>query len=186
MSRSVLSRSSDSGQEVQGGDVVGPHDCELASIEGGHVTDRHPFRGSDHGAIDRSQWQVAIELYQFGDAKPVFGRDVFGDQIACGEVPQEPDLSVMAKSRLEQVDHLGYYQGGYQQRTRVRLEQFEALGVVVLVCVDVGVERASVDEKGYWETSSRRISSMRTETSCVPLLPAAEAINFRRPDPPPR
>jgi hypothetical protein len=66
------------------------------------------------------------------------------------------------------------------------LEQFEALGVVVVVCVDVGVERAGVDEEGYGETSSRRISSMRTETSCEPLLPAAEAINFRRPDPPPR
>ena len=66
------------------------------------------------------------------------------------------------------------------------LEQFEALGVVVVVCVDVGVERAGVDEKGYRETSSRRISSMRTETSCEPLLPAAAAINFRRPNPPPR
>ncbi len=30
---------SDSGQEVQGGDVVGPYDGEVASIEGGHVTD---------------------------------------------------------------------------------------------------------------------------------------------------
>jgi hypothetical protein len=66
------------------------------------------------------------------------------------------------------------------------LEQFEALGVVIVVCVDVGVERSGVDEEGYRETSSRRISSMRTETSCEPLLPAAEAINFRRPDRPPR
>jgi hypothetical protein len=107
------------------------------------------------------------------------GCDVFGDQIARGEVPEETDFSVMAKSRLEQVDHLGHYQDGHQQRTRVRLEQFEALGVVVVICVDVGVERASVDEEGYWETSSRRISSMRIETSCEPLLPAAEAINFR-------
>ena len=60
----------------------------------------------------------------------------------------------------------------------MKLEQFEALGVVVVVCVDVGVERAGVDEEGYRATSSRRISSMRTETSCEPLLPAAEAINF--------
>ena len=66
------------------------------------------------------------------------------------------------------------------------LEQFEALVMVVVVCVDVGVERAGVDEEGYRETSLRRISSMRTETSCEPLLPAAEVINFRRPDPPPR
>jgi hypothetical protein len=66
------------------------------------------------------------------------------------------------------------------------LEQFEALGVVIVVCVDVGVKRAGVDEERYRETSLRRISSMRTETSCEPLRPAAEAINFRRPGPPPR
>ena len=58
--------------------------------------------------------------------------------------------------------------------------------MVVVVCVDVGVERAGVYEESYRETSSRRISSMRTETSCEPLRPAAEAINFRRPDPLPR
>jgi hypothetical protein len=66
------------------------------------------------------------------------------------------------------------------------LEQFEALGVMIVVCVDVGVERTGIDEEGYRETSSRRISSMRTETSCEPLLPAAAPISFRRPDPPPR
>jgi hypothetical protein len=28
-------------------------------------------------------------------------------------------------------------------------EQFEAFGVVIVVCVDVGVERSGVDEEGY-------------------------------------
>ena len=45
------------------------------------------------------------------------------------------------------------------------LEQFEAIGVVVVVRIDVGVERPGVDEQGYRATSSRRISSIRTETS---------------------
>ena len=66
------------------------------------------------------------------------------------------------------------------------LKQFKALGMVVVVCVDIGVERTGIDKEGYGETSWRRISSMRTETSCEPLLPAAEAINLRRPNPPPR
>ena len=111
---------------------------------------------------------------------------MFGDQIAGGEVPQEPDFCVVAESGAEQVDHFGDYQDGYQQRTRMGFEQFEALGVVVVVCVDVCVERAGVDEDGYRETSSLRISSMRIETSREPLLPAAAAINFRRPVRPPR
>jgi hypothetical protein len=44
-------------------------------------------------------------------------------------------------------------------------EQFEALGVVVVVGIDVGVQRAGVDEEGYRLASSRRICSIRTETS---------------------
>ena len=45
------------------------------------------------------------------------------------------------------------------------LEQFEALGVVAVVCIDAGVQRAVVDEQGYRVTLRRRISSIRTETS---------------------
>jgi hypothetical protein len=183
---SVLPLSSESGQEVEGGDVVGPHDGEVASIEGGHVTDRQPFRGCDHGAVDRSQWQISIGLDQFGYPKPVFGRDVLGDQIAGGQVPQEPDLSLVTEPGPEQVDHLGNHKDGYQKRARMGLEQFQAFGVMVVVCVDVGVKGAGVDDERYRETSLRRISSMRTETSWEPLRPAAEAINFRRPGPPPR
>jgi hypothetical protein len=66
------------------------------------------------------------------------------------------------------------------------LEQLKALAVMVVVRIDVGVQRAGVDEQGYRATSSRRISSIRTETSCEPLLPAAEAISLRRSGPPPR
>ena len=158
----------------------------MASIEGGHVTDRQPLSGGDHGAIDRSQWPSSVGLDQFGDARPILGCDVFGDQVADGHVPQEPHFSVVTESSPDEVDHLRQYQYGYQQRTRRVLEQFKALGVVVVVCVDVGVDRAGIDKEGYRETSWRRISSMRTETSCEPLLPAAEAMNFRRPDLPPR
>ena len=79
----------------------GPHDGEVASIEGGHVTDRQPFSGGDHGAIDRSQWQISVGLDQFGNAQPIFGCDVFGDQVASGEVPQEPHFSVVTESSPE-------------------------------------------------------------------------------------
>jgi hypothetical protein len=36
--------------------------------------------------------------------------------------------------------------------------------VMIVVRVDVGVEGTGVDEDCYWVTSSRRISSIRTET----------------------
>lgn len=111
---------------------------------------------------------------------------MFRDQVARCEVRQESDFSVMAESGPEEVHNLRHHQDGYQQRTRMGLEQLKALAVMVVVRIDVGVQRAGVDEQGYRATSSRRISSIRTETSCEPLLPAAEAISLRRSRPPPK
>jgi hypothetical protein len=42
-------------------------------------------------------------------------------------------------------------------------------------------KRTSIDDERYWETSCRRISSIGTETSWDTVLPAADAINLRRP-----
>jgi hypothetical protein len=145
--------------------VAGAHDGEVASIESRHVRDRQAFCGGDHRAVDGSQREVAIDVDQFGDTEPVLGNDVFRDQVAGCEVPQESDFGVLPESSAQEVDNLGHYQDGYQQRTRMGLEQFEALDVVVVVGVDIGVQRAGVDEEGYRVTSSRRISSIRTETS---------------------
>ena len=39
---------------------------------------------------------------------------MFGDQIAGGEVSQEPDFDVVAESGAEQVDQFGNYQDGYE------------------------------------------------------------------------
>jgi len=47
----------------------------------------------------------------------------------------------------------------------VVLEQFEAVGMVPVVRVDIGVEGTGVDEEGYRSTSARRISSIRSEMS---------------------
>lgn len=63
----------------------------------------------------------------------------------------------------------------------MRFQERESFDVVVVVGVDVGVERSGVDKDRYWATSSRRISSIRTETSWDPLLPAPAAIIRRRP-----
>jgi len=52
-------------------------------------------------------------------------------------------------------------------------QQFECGAVIAVVGVDVGVERAGVDEEGYGVTSAARISSMRSEMSSRPLRPAA-------------
>ncbi len=45
------------------------------------------------------------------------------------------------------------------------LEQLHARLVVLVVRIDVGVERTRVDDKRYDAASLRRISSTRSETS---------------------
>ncbi len=61
------------------------------------------------------------------------------------------------------------------------LEKLKALGMVAVVCVDVGVQGPDVDQERYCRTSARRISSIRSEMSDRPLAPAPAAISRRRP-----
>ena len=76
---------------------------------------------------------------------------------------------------------LGDDEHGDDERAWVSLQQTEAFIMVTVVGVDVGIERAGVDQEGYRFTSARRISSIRSETSGVPLRPTPAAIKRRRP-----
>jgi hypothetical protein len=57
---------------------------------------------------------------------------------------------------------------------------------VLVVGVDIGVQRSRIDEESYGATSARRISSIRSEMSEWPLRPEAAAISRRFPIGPPR
>ena len=66
-------------------------------------------------------------------------------------------------------------------------EEFERGSVVGVVGIDVGVERAGVnDECAYRTTSAAKISSMRAEMSLRPLCPAPAAPSRRLVDGPPK
>lgn len=107
----------------------------------------------------------------------------FGDEISGGEVTEEADLGVRAEPRPEQVDDLGDDEDWDDEWTRVRLEDFEALLVVPVVTVYVGIERPRVDDEGDQATSARRIFSICSDTSETPLAPAPAASRRRRPRP---
>jgi hypothetical protein len=51
--------------------------------------------------------------------------------------------------------------------------------MVLVVGIDVGVERAGIDQQSYRPASWRRISSMRSDTSVRPLRPAFAPPNCR-------
>jgi hypothetical protein len=66
------------------------------------------------------------------------------------------------------------------------LQELKTCRVMGVVEIDVGVERTSVDDQSDAGTSAARISSIRSETSERPLLPAPAAKSRRLVPPPPR
>ena len=66
----------------------------------------------------------------------------------------------------------------------MRLQELKATVVIAIICVRVGIQRPRIHEERYRTASFRRISSIRSETSVSPLLPAFAARNRRLPPPP--
>lgn len=94
-------------------------------------------------------------------------------KFAAGEIAEEANLSLPAQSGLDQVGDLGDDEHGDDERSRMRLQQLQAGGVVGVVGIDVGVERASVDDQRDGTYSEARISSIHSETSSPPPRPLA-------------
>ena len=79
---------------------------------------------------------------------------------------------------------LGDDQNRRGERLWMTLQEREAVLMVSVVGVDVRIEGARIDECRYRPHSSRRISSMRSETSLRPLAPAPAASRRRSRRPP--
>ena len=103
------------------------------------------------------------------------GSTCSGVQITRREVPQKPDFGGRAKPRGQKVSDLGDDEDRHHDRTSVILEESQRLDVVGVVGVDVRVQRAGIGQQAGQVSSSRRISSIRSETSRRPLRPAAAA-----------
>jgi hypothetical protein len=157
-----------------------PHDVEVAAIEGGDFIDLHPLGGGHDRRVDGPERQIPVRGYEIGDPKPVGRRDGLGNEVASGKVADEPNLGVNADARPEQVGHLRDDELGDDEGTGMGLEELKTCNVVCVVEVDVGVERTGVDNQRDAGTSAARISSIRSETSERPLLPAPAARSRRR------
>lgn len=144
-----------------------------------------PFRGGDHRSVDRSEGEVSVRAGEFSDADPVGCEDWFGDQVSCGEITKKADLGIWTEPSPEQIHDLGDDEDWNNERAGMGLEDFEALLVMPVVTVDVGIERPSINDEGDQATSARRIFSICSDTSDRPLAPAPAARRRRRPFPPP-
>jgi hypothetical protein len=57
------------GEKVQGFDVLGSDDGEVAPVQGGHVGQRQPFCDGDDRGVDGAQRQVSIGAHELGHAR---------------------------------------------------------------------------------------------------------------------
>ena len=158
------------------------HDSEVPPVERGDLRDAKPFSRSDDGSVCGAKGKVSVLGDKFSDPHPVAGVDVFSEEIARCEITEKSNLGICAEARADEIGHFGDDQSRNDKGARMSLEQVEASGVVAVVAVDVGVERAGIDDQCDGCTSAARISSIRSEMSSRPLAPAPAASSRRLPD----
>lgn len=117
----------------------------MPSVQRGYLADLQSFGCGDDGGIYRAEREVAIASGQLGDAQPVTGDDRLRVQRAGREIAQEPDLWLDTEARRDKIGDLAHDEDRDEQWSGVALEQFEALGVVAVVSVDVGVKGTGID-----------------------------------------
>ncbi len=154
-----------------------PNHSKVPAVQGSHRGDPQPLgRGHERG-IHRPQRQVAVHPHKLGYAQPVRRLDRVGREGTAGQVPQESHLGLIPKPGAEKVGDLGADQDRDNQRPGMCPEKRQAGVMVLIIGVDVGVQRPGVDKERYRPTSCRRISSMRSEMSAWPLRPALAALS---------
>lgn len=174
-------------KKSEGLDVARTDDGEVPAVYGRDVTDAQPFCCGHHRGVDGAQRQVSVPCNKFSDPQPISRGYRLDDERTVGQVAEESHLRFGAQPGAEEVDHLGDDECRDDQRTRMSLQKLQRRRVVSIVGVDVGIERARIDNNcPYGPTSAARISSIRSEISLRPLRPAAAAFRRRWPPGAPR
>jgi hypothetical protein len=83
------------------------HDGEVALFECRDVVGAESFASSDHGCVDGAEREIAVVRHAVGDAHPIGGCDWFHDEVACGQIPEEPHLWIHTESCAQEVDDFG-------------------------------------------------------------------------------
>lgn len=144
---------------------------EVSPIEcGDHASANSLARGDDR-SVDRTKGKVSVGCDQLRNSKPIGWGNVFGHQLARRQIAEEAHLGVRADSSPQQVGDLRDDQDRHQDWPRVVLKKSPAPAVLGIISVICRVQRSGVGDQ--WAANSDfRISSIRCETSFLPLRPA--------------
>lgn len=106
--------------------------------------------------------------YLTADLRKLLDEVLAWDEFTRSEIAQKPDLCLHSYARCEKVCDLGDHKDRHQYRARVVLEKAPGAAVFRVVGVVRRVEGAGVGDQRP-ASSDRRISSIRWETSLLPL-----------------
>jgi hypothetical protein len=141
------------------------HDAEVAVIDGRYLDDVESFGGRDDGGIHGAERKVVVLRDELGDSEEVDRVNWLEGEVAGREVTKEPDFWLPTQAGRDEVGDFGENERWDDQRARVGLQELKTRRMVGVVTIDVGVQRAGVDDQRDESTSARRISSIRSEIS---------------------
>ncbi len=134
-------------QQREAAHVTRLYHAEMPQVERCDFGELVPFGGCDDRGVDRPERQVVVPRYEFGHPQGICGVDGLEHEVGR-EVAEESHLGLPGQASADQVGHLADDERRDEQRAWVGFQQFQAGGVVPVVGVYVGVQRAGVDDQG--------------------------------------
>lgn len=141
------------------------HDAEVSVGDGRDLGDLESFGCCHDRGIDGAEREVVVFGDELGDAQQIGGVNRFEREGARGEIAEESDFRAPAQPVRDQVGDLRKDERWDDQWAGVSFQQLKARGVVGVITIDIGIERAGVDDQCDEATSARMISSIRSEMS---------------------
>jgi hypothetical protein len=121
------------------------NDAEVPPVERGDPDEMQSFGCGNDGGVHRTEREIAVARGELGHTQPIVGVDRLRLEGAGSQVTEEPHLRFGTQPRGDEIGDLADDEHRDDQRPRMGLEKRQALAVVSVVSVDVGVERTSVD-----------------------------------------
>lgn len=87
-----------------------------------------------------------IAADKLGDPHPIAGEHRLREEVARGEIAKEAHLRPPAQTCFDEINDFGDDELWHKQRPGVGFEKPQTRFVVVVVLVDVGIQRSGIDD----------------------------------------
>jgi len=126
--------------------MFGPNHGEVAPIQRGDGTDAQSLGEGYHGCVDGPEREIVIAAHELGNPHPIAGKHWLREEIARGEIAKEAHLRPPSQACFDEIDDFGDDKLRHQQRAGVGFEKPQTRFVVIVVLVDVSVQRSGIDD----------------------------------------